>query len=269
MKVALVVLICSSAMASEKPVPDLTVPAMEEGSPAPGKRVKVVAEPYKGTDVHHTLYLPADWQEGQCYPVLVEYAGNKWRTSAGTVEGSSLGYGISGGKGFIWLCLPYVSLDHKHNQLNWWGDVEATVAYCISEVRNICAHYGGDTNALFICGFSRGAIACNYIGLHDDAIASLWRGFIVHSHYDGVRQWGYPRSDRASALERLQRLNGRPQFISHEGSVAETKKYLNDVCPDGNFTFRDLKGWDHTDTWTLCDIPARRAVRQWIEEVLK
>ena len=188
-----------SAIAAEKPVPDLTVPATEEGVPAPGKRVKVVAEKYRGTDVHHVLYLPTGWKRGKRYPVLVEYAGNKYKTSLGTVEGSSLGYGISGGKGFIWVCMPYVSRDHKHNQLNWWGDVNATVEYCKATVKDICKNYGGDPEKLFICGFSRGAIACNYIGLHDDEIAALWRGFIVHSHYDGVRKWGYSGSDRTSA----------------------------------------------------------------------
>jgi hypothetical protein len=46
---------------------------------------------------------------------------------------------------------------------------------------------------VFIAGFSRGAIACNFIGLRDDEIASLWCGFVVHSHYEGVRDW--PGSD--------------------------------------------------------------------------
>ena len=85
---------------------DLTVPAVTEGKPAPGKRVRQVASEYIGSQVYHLLYLPTDWIEGEKYPVIVEYDGNKYKTSPGTVEGSNLGYGISGGKGFIWICLP-------------------------------------------------------------------------------------------------------------------------------------------------------------------
>ena len=43
--------------------------------------------------------------------------------------------------------------------------------------------------AVILCGFSRGAIGVNYIGLHDDQIAALWAGFITHDHYDGVLEW--------------------------------------------------------------------------------
>jgi len=82
-----------------------------------------------------------------------------------------------------------------------------------------------------------------------------------------VRSWGYAASDRKSAVQRLQRLKGRPQFISHEGSVAETEKYLKELCPEGNFTFCPLPYRNHTDAWTLRDIPERAMVRQWIKEL--
>lgn len=94
---------------------DLKTPSMESGSPAPGRRVKMVAPAYRGTDVYHTLYLPTDWKKGQKYPVIIEYAGNKYKTSKGTVEGSNLGYGISGGKGAIWVCMPFVDKENQKN----------------------------------------------------------------------------------------------------------------------------------------------------------
>lgn len=106
------------------------------------------------------------------------------------MEDCNLGFGISGGKAVIWLCLPYISKDHKNNQRKWWGDVEATADYCKQAARKVCADYGGEPAHVFLAGFSRGAIACNFIGLHDHEIASLWRGFICHSHYHGVDQWG-------------------------------------------------------------------------------
>jgi hypothetical protein len=270
----------SAARAAELPdigsvAPDLTVPAVTSGAPAAGRRVRQTLAAYAGAAVHHALYLPTDWRAGGRFPVIVEYAGNGSYSnrygdvSDGTVEGSRLGYGASGGKGFIWVCAPYVSADRQRNQTTWWGDVEATVGYCTGVVAEVCARYGGDPKAVFIAGFSRGAIGCNYIGLHNDAIASLWRGFLCHSHYDGVRAWGYAESDRASAAVRLARLRGRPQFIIQEGSVASTQAYLAEACPGGRFTFAPLPYRNHTDAWALRDIPARAALRTWLAEQLE
>lgn len=253
----------------ESVLPDLITPSVTEEPPAPGKRVRQTNTSYAGTKVYHLLYLPTDWKKGEKYPVIVEYAGNKWETSPGTVEGSNLGYGISGGKGVIWICMPFVDKENQINAVTWWGDVDATVEYCKETVNRICAEYGGDSSNVFIAGFSRGAIACNYIGLHDDEIATLWRGFICHSHYDGVRRWGYPGSDQKSAATRLRRLGQRPQFISHENSVDATKTYLKNVYPSGNFTFHTLSFSNHTDAWVLRDIPDRKIIRDWFNRVLK
>ena len=89
---------------------DLTVPPLQDGQPAAGKRVRQALPAYRETAVYHSVYLPTDWQASKRYPVIVEYAGNgpfKSRhgdRSSGFVEGSKLGYGISAGKGFIWIC---------------------------------------------------------------------------------------------------------------------------------------------------------------------
>lgn len=253
----------------ERVQPDLVTPVVTNQAPAPGKRVRQFHEDYSGTDVHHLLYLPSDWVKGREYPVIVEYAGNKWKSSSGTVEGSNLGYGISGGKGVIWICMPFVDKENRRNATTWWGDVDATVKYCKETVSRICTDYGGDASKVFIAGFSRGSIACNYIGLHDDEIASLWRGFVCHSHYDGVRQWEYPESDRSSAATRLKRLGNRPQFISQEKSIDATKTYLTSVFPSGDFTFLPLSYPNHTDTWVLRDLPERRVLRDWFQRSLK
>jgi len=99
-------------------------------------------------------------------------------------------------------------------------------------------------------------------------IARMWRGFICHSHYDGVILWNYPGSDRLSASKRLNRLQNRPQFISHEGSVADTRLYLAGAYPMGNFVFQTLRYRNHTDLWVLRDIPERRALRKWLADIL-
>jgi hypothetical protein len=253
---------------------DLETPPMSEGTPAPGRRVRQTTVEYQGTGIYHALYLPADWRASGLHPVIVEYAGNGPYRNAygdvctGRVEDCNLGYGISGGERFIWACLPYLSADGKRNQLQWWGDLRATVDYCKTVVAGICSQYCGDPSAIFIAGFSRGAIACNYLGLHDDEIAELWLGFVAHSHYDGVRAWGCPGSDTHSAVDRLARLRGRPQFISHEGSVEETRRFLEGTGVDGAFTFQAIPYRNHTDTWVLCDIPERRVLRRWMQNVL-
>jgi hypothetical protein len=258
--------------------PDLEVPRLSSGDPAPGRRVAATTSGWEGTPVHHLLYLPSDWRPGATLPVIVEYAGNgnfkdKYGdVSDGVVEGSRLGYGMSGGKGFIWICMPFVQVSgtQKSNAIVWWGDVGETKRYCIATLKDVCARYGGDPEKVILCGFSRGSIGCNFIGLHDDEIAKLWRAFVCHSHYDGVRvNWPYPAADRASALERLKRLNGRPQFISHEGSTANTEEYLKQTGVAGDFTFVPIPFRNHSDAWVLRDIPERQRLRAWLALVLK
>lgn len=257
--------------------PDLTVPGLTEGVPAPGRRVRLTAAGWGDAEVSHVLYLPTDWQPGRVWPVLVEYAGNGGYTNAygdacaGTVEGCRLGYGISGGAGFLWLCLPYVekSGEGMRNAVKWWGDVELSKRYCMAAVREACKSYGGDATRVVLCGFSRGSIGCNYLGLWDDEISPLWRAFICHSHYDGVSErWPYAGADRAAALTRLSRLRGRAQFISHEGSTSAVEQWLRSTGIEGAWTFAAIPFRNHSDAWVLRDTPVRRQLRVWLQGVL-
>jgi hypothetical protein len=256
---------------------------MTTGVPGAGRRVRATLPAYRNTDVHYSLYLPPDWKPDALHPVIVEYAGNgDYRSRhgdicTGRVADCSLGYGLSGGRGSIWICLPFVDATNGRNAIRWWGDVDATVKFCQEAVRTVCAEFGGDLSAVFLCGFSRGALACNYIGLHNDAIAQLWRGFFVASHYDGAREWDYPRSDRASARVRLSRLGRRPVFVSHEVYGVEPATYnivdtINYLAGTGlsldNFRFQVVPFRNHTDRWVLYDIPARRNLREWFGQAL-
>lgn len=257
--------------------PDLVIPPLSSGEPAAGKRVVQTTEGWQAP-VHHVLYLPNDWKPGGSFPVIVEYAGNGGYTnkfgdvSEGIVEGSRLGYGMSGGNRFIWICMPFIEKRQdgsKQNAAKWWGDVDETKRYCLATVQDVCARFGGDAQRVILCGFSRGSIGCNYIGLHDEVIAKLWRGFVCHSHYDGVlEKWPYPQADRASALERLKRLNGRPQFISHEQSIQATEEWLRSTGIKGDWTFVPIPFRNHSDAWVLRDIPERQRLREWLEKVL-
>lgn len=278
----LALLPCAFAVtAAEQPdirtVPaDLVVPSLTGGKAAAGQRVKQTLPGFQSTPVYHVLYLPTDWKPGAKLPVLVEFAGNGGYSNAfgdistGRPEGSNLGYGLSAGRGFLWLCVPYLNAAGNDLALTWWGDAakrdpQPTLKYCREAVQRVCREFGGDEARVVLCGFSRGAIACNYLGLHDDETARLWCSFFAYSHYDGVRQWPYPGSDRAAALTRLQRLGNRPQFICGEGgNAAETEKYLRPLLPDANLTFLSTGFRNHNDAWTLRPSPARDAARQWL-----
>jgi hypothetical protein len=100
-------------------IEDLITPRMTEDLPGPGKRVRQVAPKYQGTDVYHSLYLPQDWEENKKYPVLVEYTGNRFEAagSSGEVKDANFGYGLSGGKQFIWICMPYIKKGGKENEV--------------------------------------------------------------------------------------------------------------------------------------------------------
>jgi len=244
---------------------DLIVPDVIESDPGPGKRVLQSLPAYRDTSVRHALYLPTDWDPNKKHPLIVEFAGNGRSVASGK---PCLGFGISGGERYIWLCLPFVSEDHQRDSETWWGDLEATVDYCKESVSSVCDQWGADSRSVFLVGFSRGAIACNVIGLHDDSIAKLWRGMICHSHYDDGRWKG---TDVAGANERVKRLGRIPQLISNEIPVVEKEKietYVKSAFPEGDFTFINLPFSEHTETWVLRDSPERRLVREWIQQKL-
>ena len=286
MKRALALLLLANGLEAAPDIrsvkPDLVLPPLSDGKPAPGRRIKQTHPNWAETKVYHVLFLPRDWKPRVKLPVIVEFAGNgPYRSphgdvSTGRPEGSKMGFGISGGRGFLWVCLPYLNNAGTANVTQWWGDkprhdAEPTVAYCKKTVPWICKEYGGDPSRVILCGFSRGAIACNFIGLHDDGIAKLWKAFVPYSHYDGViERWGYPGADRKSALARLRRLGNRPQFISHEGSgIIATWRYLAGTGVKARFTFQATGFRNHNDAWLLRPSPARAALREWVNTFQK
>ena len=279
----LTVLLDNSVKAQHRPdlstVPvNLVVPQVTPQAPAAGVRVKQTTVGWGETDVYHVLYLPRNWKPNRKFPIIVEFAGNgnyknKYGdVSDGSPEGSSLGYGLSKGRDFIWVCMPFIENKNgtKQNATQWWGEVDETKQYLFAALKMLEQKYGADPNCIILSGFSRGAIACNYIGLYDDEIASTWKAFFCHSHYDGVRNsWPYPYADSASALKRLERLKGRPQWISQEGSTSAIKQYLLNTGIQGDFTFQDIPYRNHSDQWLLKKIPESKAARCWLRRVVK
>lgn len=267
----------------------LEIPQVTEGKPEAGKRVKVITKEYEGTNVYHTVYLPQNWKKGSSYPIIFEYTGNFYPPtgSSGELKDANLGYGLSGGQ-FIVVGLPYIADNGRENQLKWWGDVEATVAYAKKYVPEIMDEFGGGTGAAFLCGFSRGAIAVNFLGLYDDEIADLWSGFITHDHFDGVQQWG--KTDWGSPLEkyreeaarRLKRVNGRPYLVIQNGEEYGTKAWVESVLNyTANFTYLNINTESifesfpnehakhpHTDNWCVLPSKYRNQAWKWIDSCM-
>ena len=260
--------------------PDLIVPPITETQPSPGHRVRRTLNDFDASKIYHTLALPTDWTADGKFPVIVEYAGNGGYKDAtgdecsGRPEGCSLGYGISGGQGFVWICLPYLNNKGTDLAITWWGDApqydpQPTLKYCRAAVADACDNFGGNRDCVILCGFSSGAIACNYLGLYDDETSQLWRAFVPYSHYDGVRKWPYPASDPESATIRLARLAGRPQFIISERNYAtETQRYLMPLNQTHQ-TFATTGFRNHNDQWILRPGPARDQLRAWLREIVQ
>ncbi len=253
---------------------DLTVPETEADPPAAGKRVRHQLPTYADWELHHVLYLPRDWTPQGNYPVIVEYPGNGGFSndlgdkSEGRVEDCKLGFGISAGTGYVWLCLPFVDPTERRHALKWWGDADESARYCRAAVEHIIENFGGDRHRILLTGFSRGAIACGYIGLRNDEIAGMWRAMYMHSHYDGVRRWNYDESDASSARTRWRRFGGRPQYVTQEKSVDAIREFLGEDRSD-NPTLVALPFPNHTDEWILKNLPERERLRAWVAEALK
>jgi len=264
---------------------DLHVPAVLQSPPAAGKRVRRTIIPqttgsWNSATVYHSLYLPGDWSAEKQWPVIVELPGNGGYKDplgdecSGRPEDCHFGYGITGGQNFLWICLPFLNNDGSEIATTWWGTApdynpQPTLEYWRAAVDDACKTFSGDKDRVILCGFSRGAIACNSLGLYDDKIAKLWRAFVPCSHYDGVRPWPFPGSDSLTASERLKRLDGRPQFICGEkDQTEETRRYLHPFKLE-HLTFSPTGFRNHSDQWILRPSPARNQLRSWLTSVLQ
>ncbi len=246
--------------------PEPPKPVMTEGEPAPGRLVRQVAEDYRGTGVYHALYLPTNWERGRTYPVIVEYAPNQTPEFSGAVEDCRIGYALSGRRDYVWVILPYVDPVKNVNVHKWWGDEDATARYCLTNLRRVCERFGGDPNTVILCGFSRGAIACGYLGLRDEAIADVWLAFYPHSHIDGGR------FTVEGARERLARTRGRATFVtygSEDSGRTESPKGARILRESGfPITEREVAGIAHTDRFLDEDSPIRGELRAWLADVV-
>jgi hypothetical protein len=109
-----------------------------------------------------------------------------------------MGYGIVSGTDTVWVSLPFIGREKGDIAESGFGsnNGDDTADYAVDVIEEICNQWGGDRNKLFLCGFSRGAIACGYIGLRNDKIASYWKGFVACQHSD-ASSWRQSRMEDA------------------------------------------------------------------------
>jgi hypothetical protein len=227
------------------------VPDVEEGSPAPGKRVQQSLPHWSETRVRHVLGLPNNWDRSRRYPIIVEYTGNiffdKFCYSTGLTDQGNMAWHLSRGQDYICLNLPYVGEDGTTEQINGWGDQQRTTDYCIDAIRYVCDEWQGDPNAVFYVGFSRGQIGANVIALRDDRIADVWLAFIGNDPgkpvKDGQKLW---RSSEVGWNDRAKRMTDRAALL-------EKSRY---------------GPWVHTDTEYGEDSPGTVATRKAMHDVL-
>jgi acetyl esterase/lipase len=137
----------------------------------------------------------------------------------------------------------------------------------VANLRRICEQYGGDPNSVLLVGFSRGAIACSYLGLRDETMADVWLAFLPHSHIDGGR------FTPNGAREGLARTRGRATFVSYGSSDDGRNESPKGAAVLRALGFpvveREIAGLEHTDLWFERDSPIRREMREWIARVLQ
>lgn len=248
----------------------LEVPELSDGKPAPGHRVRYRLPGDSDEDIYGTLYLPTDWKPGQRYPVIVEYPGNHFFKatacwSTGCPEQCVMGYGITHGTGATWVSLPYV--DRPNGTIAEYGfgsnNGADTAAHLMAVVDDLCENWGGDRDRLFLSGFSRGAIGCGYIGLRDDKIAALWKGFIACQHYDGSG-WGPSQMD--GAVRRAPRFKGTA-IAQIDNSPKKYQAVVDATNPQVKWTWLNSGLGYHATAMFLDDRPSMQELRKWFREV--
>lgn len=251
----------------KRPPGRIDVPAVEDSAPTPGKRVRYRLSGDEKSPIYSVLNLPEDWQLGMKYPVIVEYPGNIFFApacySTGLPDQCVIGYGMTKGKGAICLGMPFVDRAAGKVVENGWGNADDTTEYVMRMVAEVCATFGGDRGNVVLTGFSRGAIACGYIGLRDDRIAALWKGFHACQHYDGG---GWNGATLPGAIERAARFRGETVFQTD--NPQDKFQPVMDAMKTKVTWAQSGLGF-HSTAMFLDDRPSTRQLRGWFGQLVR
>ncbi|MBL9156513.1 MAG: hypothetical protein JNJ70_03520 [Verrucomicrobiales bacterium] len=248
------------------PAGRLEVPPVEDAAPAPGKRVRFRLPGEEGKAVYSILHLPEDWKAGGTYPVIAEYPGNIFFIpgcySTGLPDQCVIGYGMTKGRGSICVGLPFIDPATGTIAEHGWGDPDATADHAVRMMEEVCAKFGGDRANLVLTGFSRGALACGYIGLRNDRIAALWKGFHACQHYDGD---GWNGATMEGALERAKRFRGRAVFQT-DNSPAAFQAVMDAMKTE--VTWANSRLGAHATAMFLDERDSTKQLREWYLRLL-
>lgn len=256
-----------SAPAWTRPPHRLEVPPVNDGPPSPGHRVRYRLAADQGTGIASILYLPGDWKPDAPWPVIVEYPGNIFFTpgcySTGLPDKCVIGYGMTKGRGAIWLSLPFIDRQAGSIAEHGWGNPDDTAEYALRMVDEVCGKFSGDRRNVVLTGFSRGALACGFIGLRNERIAAWWKGFHACQHYDGD---GWNGASMDGALERARRFHGQAVF-----QTDNSESFFRPVMAAMNtrVTFAQSGLGAHACAMFLDDRPSTQQLRQWFAELVK
>jgi hypothetical protein len=198
--------------------------------------------------------------------VIVEYPGNIFLVpecySTGRPDQCVIGYGMTKGRGAILLSLPFVDRAAGSSAEYGWGDADATADYAVRMVEEVCARFGGDRQNVVLTGFSRGAIACGYIGFRNERIAGLWKGFHACQHYDGD---GWGGATMEGALERARRFRGKAVFHTDNSETA-FQPVMEAMSARVTYVRSGLGA--HACAMFLDDRPSTERLREWWVELV-
>ena len=248
------------------PTARVAVPAVTEDEPAPGRRVRyrLAGDPAGGP--YAVLHLPEDWRPGAVLPLIVEYPGNIFFVpgcySTGLPDQCVIGAGIARGRGAICLALPFVDRSAGVIAEGGWGVPDDTASYAVAMVEQVCREFGADRANSILTGFSRGALACGFIGLRNDRIAALWKGFHACQHYDGD---GWNGATEAGALERAQRFRGRAVFQT-DNPRAKFQTVMDAMRVPVTWADSGLRA--HATAMFLDERPSTEQLRRWFRELV-
>ncbi|MEI7421726.1 MAG: family 43 glycosylhydrolase [Prolixibacteraceae bacterium] len=251
----------------KRPAGWLKVPKIMDGPPAAGHLVRYRLKGDENNGIYCLVYLPSNWKKSKSLPVIMEYPGNIYYAKAcysnGLPDQCVIGYGMTRGKDAIWVSLPFI--DRKKGEMveNGWGDPEATADYAVSMVEEICSKYNGDKKNIVLTGFSRGAIACGFIGLRNDRIAPLWKAFHACQHYDGD---GWNGATMEGAKERARRFAGQAVFQT-DNSEEFFQPVMDEMKTKTTYVSSGL-GF-HSCAMFLDDRPSTQQLRKWFKDLVK
>jgi hypothetical protein len=245
----------------------LSLQPLRTENPSAGKRVKMSISGYNAA-IYYTLTLPLNYKAGTAYSVIFECPGNVYGNFSGLPDDIVLGYGLSLGLDFILVQAPFVNTAKTAITTTWWSggnatdDPTPTIETWTAILDYIEATY--NVRNVILTGFSRGAIACCYVGCYNDTIATRWDGFIADAHFDGQV------FTVAGASTRLARINNKKTlfFVGSDDS-AKANTVAGKAAVDAlgfPTTYIEKPSLGHDPTWILLNDSYAVSARTWINQ---